>query len=91
VLGSYLQFNAGVGGSELPVGFGVVLVAIALPGGDFLDQGLLVGDAPIEALRRHDAKFGLSHVQPASVLGRVVPLEPLDKPTRLGGGESFIE
>jgi hypothetical protein len=28
----------------------MVLVAIVFPGGDFLDQGLLVGDAPIEAL-----------------------------------------
>jgi len=42
--------NAGVGGGELPVRLGVVFVAAVLPSGDFLDQGLLVGDAPVEAL-----------------------------------------
>ena len=34
----------------MPVGLGVVGVAVVLPGGDLVDQGLLVGDAPIEAL-----------------------------------------
>ena len=29
---------------ELPVGFGVVLVLVALPGGHFFVEGLLVGD-----------------------------------------------
>jgi hypothetical protein len=46
-----LQLNAGVGGGELPIGLCVVLVAASLPGGDFLDQGLLVRDAPIKTLR----------------------------------------
>ena len=27
-------FNAGIGGDELPIGFGMVLVAVALPSGD---------------------------------------------------------
>ena len=76
---------------ELPICFGVVRVAAAFPGGNFLDQGLLVGDAPIEALTRQNAEFGLCHIQPAAMLGRVVPLEPLDEPPRLGGGESFIK
>jgi hypothetical protein len=33
----------------------MVLVAAVLLGGDRLDQRLLVGDAPVEALRRQDA------------------------------------
>ena len=79
-----LQLNAGVGCGELPVRFGVVLVAAVLPGGDFSDEGLLVGNAPVEALRRQGAEFGFSHVQPTAMFGRVVPLEPLDQPTGAG-------
>ena len=62
-----------------------------LPGGDFLDQELLVGDRSIETLRRQDAELGFSHIQPTSVFGRVVPLEPFDEPAGLGGGKGFIE
>ena len=47
-----LKFDAGIFGSELPVGLGVVGIAIVLPGGDFVDEGLFVGNAAIEALRR---------------------------------------
>jgi hypothetical protein len=45
-----LELNAGVFGGEVPVGFGVVDVAIVLPSSDFVDEGLLVGNAAIEAL-----------------------------------------
>lgn len=45
-----LQLDACIGRSELPVCLGVVLVAVVLPGGDFLDEHLLVGDPSIEAL-----------------------------------------
>ena len=47
-----LELDASVGGCELPIGFGVLLVARALPGSDFLDQSLLVRDAPVQALDR---------------------------------------
>ena len=70
---------------------GVLPVAAVLPGGDFLGEGLLVGDAAIETLARQHAEFGLSHVQPAAVFGRVVPFEPLDEFARLGCGERFVE
>jgi hypothetical protein len=46
-----LEFDTGIFSCELPVGFGVILVAVALPGCDFLDQGFPVGDAAVEALR----------------------------------------
>jgi len=58
----------------LPVGFGVVLVAVVLPCGNFVGEYLLVGDAAIQTLRREHAEFGFSHVEPAAVLGRVMPL-----------------
>src|ERR1700722_16883886 len=50
-----LQFHAGVSRGELPIGFGVLPVAAVLPGGDFLGEGLLVGDAAIETLARQHA------------------------------------
>ena len=45
-----LEFDAGIFGGELPIGFGVVGIAIMLPGGDFVDECLFVGNAAIEAL-----------------------------------------
>jgi hypothetical protein len=45
-----LKFDPGVGRCEVPVSLGVFCIAIVLPGGDFFDQGLLVGNAAVEAL-----------------------------------------
>jgi len=69
-----LQLNASVGRGELPISLGVMLVAVVLPGGDFLDQGLPIGDSPIEALRRQHGQFGFSQIQPTAVFRRVVPI-----------------
>jgi hypothetical protein len=49
------------------------------------------GDPPIETLARQDTEFRLGHIQPTAVLGRVVPLEPLDEATCLGGWKGLIE
>ena len=75
----------------MPVGLGVKGVAALFPGGDFVDQGLLVGDAAIKALRREDGEFGFGHVEPTSVLGRVMPFEPFNEAARFCGGEGFVE
>ena len=55
-------------------GEGEMLVAIDIPGGDFVGQGLLVGDAAIQTLGRENAEFGFRHVEPAAMFGCVVPL-----------------
>ena len=47
-----LQFDASFGRCEVPVGLGVIGISLLLPGGDFVDEGLFVGDAAIQALRR---------------------------------------
>ena len=47
-----LEFDASVWGREVPIGLGVIGIAVLLPGGDFLDEDLFVGDAAIEALGR---------------------------------------
>jgi hypothetical protein len=47
-----LKFDASIFGGELPVCLGVVGIAVVLPGGDFVDEDLFVGNAAIEALGR---------------------------------------
>ena len=47
-----LEFDAGVGGCEVPIGLGVIGIAVMLPGGDFLGEGFFVGDAAVETLGR---------------------------------------
>ena len=43
-----VKFDACVGCCEVPTGFGVGGIAVVLPGGDFVDEGLFVGDAAVE-------------------------------------------
>ena len=40
-----LKFDASIFGGEMPVGLGVVGIAVVLPGGDFVDEDLFVGNA----------------------------------------------
>ncbi len=47
-----LKFDASIFSGELPVGLCVVGIAVVLPGGDFVDEGLFIGNAAIEALGR---------------------------------------
>ena len=47
-----LKFDASIFGGELPVGLGVVGIAMMLPGGDFVDEDLFVGNAAMTLGRR---------------------------------------
>jgi len=47
-----VEFDTCVWCCEVPVGGGLVGIAVVLPCGDFVDEGLLVGDAAVEALGR---------------------------------------
>ena len=86
-----LEFNASVFGGEVPIGFGVMGVAVLLPGGDFVDEGLFVGNAAVEALGGQNAKFGFRQIEPTAVLGRVMPFEALDQPSRFGRRKGLVE
>jgi hypothetical protein len=44
------EFDAAVGGRELPVDLALLGVGRLLPGGEFGVEGVDVGDAPVEAL-----------------------------------------
>jgi hypothetical protein len=37
----------------------VIGISVVFPSGDFLDEGLFVGDAAVETLSGEDAEFGL--------------------------------
>jgi hypothetical protein len=63
-------------------------IEVMFPGGDFVDEGLLVGDAAVEALSGEDTELGFRQIEPAAVLGRVVPFEALDEPAGLGAGKA---
>ena len=57
----------------------------------FRDQGLPIGNASIEALGGQDAEFGFGEIEPAAVLGGVVPFESLDQAARFGGGKGLVK
>ena len=75
----------------MPIGLGVVGIAVVLPCGDFLDEGLFIGNPTVEALGGEDAEFGLCQIKPTTVLWSVVPFEALDQPPGFGGRKGFIE
>ena len=70
-----LKFDASIFGGELPIGLGVVGIAVMLPGGDFLDSGLFVGDRRSRAAQFEDA------------FARFLPPEPNIRTLKRGGGE----
>ena len=49
---------------ELPIGFGAMIVSIALPSRDLCLEGLFVGDAAAQALPGQNGELGLGHVEP---------------------------
>src|ERR1700750_706238 len=69
-----LKLDAGCGCCKAPVGLGVFGISPAQPGCHLLLQSLRVGDAPVEALRTQNSQLRLRHVEPAAMLGRIVPL-----------------
>src|SRR5215813_5472356 len=85
------QLDTGVGRREVPVGLCIAGIATCLPGVDLTGEHLGIRDAPVEALAGEDGQLGFGEVQPAAVLGRVMPLEPLDQAARLGRLENLVE
>ncbi len=66
-------------------------IALLLPGGDFVDEGLFVGNAAVEALGGQNAEFGFCEIKPTAVLGGVVPFEAFNQPPRFGSRESLVQ
>jgi hypothetical protein len=66
-------------------------IALVLPGGDFVDEGLFIGNAAVKALGGEDAEFGFRQIEPTAVLGRVMPFEALDQPSRFGRRKGLVK
>src|SRR5262245_29974327 len=86
-----LELDASIGGCKAPVGFDIVSVAMEEPGANLALEAAPVRDTPIEALMGQDSKLGLGHVEPAAVLGRVVPFEALDEAPCLQRRKRLVE
>ena len=61
-----------------------------LPGGDLVDQGLLVRDAAVEALGLRTPSSNSARSSQLQCFG-VVPFEAFDQPAGFGGREGFIK
>ena len=86
-----LEFDTSVFGGEVPICLGVTDIAVVLPGGDFVDERLFVGNAAVEALGGKDAKLGFRQIEPTAVLRRIVPFETLDQSSGFGRRESLVK
>src|SRR4051812_12131998 len=66
-------------------------VPLPFPGSHFPSDFVLVVYPSIEALAVHDADLCLGHVDPTTVLGRVMPLDLVQNPAGVLGWERFVE
>ena len=85
------EFDAGILGRELPVHGHAQGVAVLHPGLDLGSQHGLAFDALVQALRGQGRELDFGNVEPAAVLGCVVPLQPRRGASRLGRGKGLVE
>src|SRR3990172_2176904 len=85
------QFDASIGGGELPADGCLRLIAALLPGGDFRGDLFPAAEPPAQAVTAEHRKLALRHVQPGAVLRRVVPLEARGETPGFGGKEALVE
>ena len=71
-----MELGSGVLDAETPVDASLSFVALLFQGLDLAAEGFLIGDALFEAAAGEDTEFDLRHVEPASMLGGVVELQP---------------
>ena len=75
----------------MPVCLCVIGISVVFPSGDFLDEGLFVGDAAVVTLSGEDTEFGCREIEPTAVLRRVVAFEALDQPSGFWSRKRLIE
>jgi hypothetical protein len=85
------ELDAGISRCKAPVSLVVMVVAAVLPDVDLTLEGGPIWNTPIEALAGQNGELGLGHIEPATVLGRVVPFEPLDETAGFLGWECLVD
>ena len=76
---------------ELPVNRGACSIAGGFDRGEFVDQRCFSRNTALQALARKDTQFNFGHVQPTSMLRRIVKLQLLPHPVGFRGGKRFVE
>ena len=71
-----MEFGPGILGGELPVDDCLGLIAFLLQGMHPPAEAVLVGVPLSETAAGYDAEFNLRHIQPAAMLGCVIPNPP---------------
>ena len=66
-------------------------VPLPLPGSHFLGNETLAIHPPVQALTVHNADLRLGHVQPTTMLGRVMPLDLVQQATGKLGRERLVQ
>jgi hypothetical protein len=61
------------------------------PGGDLVDEDLLVGYTAVETLKRWNAEVALGEIEPIALFGRVVPFEASNPVAGFGSQERLVE
>ena len=79
-----MEFASGVLGSEPPVNGSSYRVPLRHAGTDGSFQAIFISVASAQAGPDQHAELDLRHIQPASVLGSVVELQPLGNAPGLG-------
>ena len=86
-----LKLDSGIAGCKAPVSLDIEGVAVDEPGGNLALEAAPIRDTPIETLIGQDSELRLGHIEPAAVLGGVVPFEALDEAPCLQGRECLVE
>ena len=86
-----MEFGSGVLDAEAPSDAGLTLVSLQFKGLHLPAEGILIGDALSEAVAREDTELDLSHIEPATMLGGVVKLQPPRDAPRLRRRKGLVQ
>src|SRR5258708_2087387 len=78
-------------GGKAPRDGAALSIALGIKGGNQLVQVLHAGHPTRQTASRKDTDLDLRHVQPTAMFGRVMKLDSLQDPPRLGWREGFIQ
>ena len=76
---------------ELPVNRGACRIAGGFDRGEFVDKRCFSRNTALQALARKDPQFNFGHVQPTSMLRRIVKLQLLPQPMGFSRGKGLVE
>ncbi len=85
-----MQLFPGIPHGELPLDAVGARIALGNVGGHLGLEGRFVGDTPVQARLGEHGEFHFSHIEPASMLGRVVDFQAFGDGPGLFGWKGFI-